>query len=254
MIASLPMYDRPETRGATDRFWHLIRDGLRARRIAAPDELTRSGDPMADWRAPDLVFSQCCGLPYRAQLSDILLPFAVADYGLGLPDGRYTSVIVSHTAGPLQTPRLAVNDPLSQSGWAALVTWLRFHRMTPGSVTFTGSHAASARLVLARKADIAAIDAHTWQLMQTYDGWSHDLCDITIPDGCAAARLASPGLPFVTRRGNDPAVFRAALTDAAAALSEDDRHILRIERIHPVGPEAYLALSVPPPPDEIVGR
>lgn len=40
MIASLGMYDRPETMAANDRLWALVRDGLRARGIAAPEALT----------------------------------------------------------------------------------------------------------------------------------------------------------------------------------------------------------------------
>ncbi len=64
MIAALPMYDRPELTGATDRYWALIRDGLRARGVDAPDTLWRGEDDlMALWLAPDLVLAQTGGLP-----------------------------------------------------------------------------------------------------------------------------------------------------------------------------------------------
>ena len=64
MIASLGMYDRTETAAANDRLWAGIRDGLRARGIAAPEALTRGdGAYWPAWQAPDLVLSQTCGFP-----------------------------------------------------------------------------------------------------------------------------------------------------------------------------------------------
>ena len=67
MIASLPMYDRPETQAANDRLWTLVRansdDPL-------PPALTRGEDPWDHWQAPDLTLSQTCSLPYRARLHD----------------------------------------------------------------------------------------------------------------------------------------------------------------------------------------
>ena len=248
MIASLPMYDRPETRAETDRFWHLVRDALRDRGVAAPDELTREGDPMNHWTSPDLVMSQTCGLPYRARLTDVVTPFAVADYGLGYGEGRYASVIVSHAPGPWREARIAVNDPLSQSGWAALTVWLDFHHVRTSNVKITGSHAASARLVRAREADIAAVDAHAWQLMLSYDSWARDLFDVTNPGGLTKPDLTSPGLPFVTRRGNNPEPYFAALSAAYHAMADEDRAKLRLQGIHPASPDTYLGLPIPPHP------
>lgn len=43
MIASLPMYDWDELHEPMDRFWALIRDGLRAAGIDAPAGLNRGG-------------------------------------------------------------------------------------------------------------------------------------------------------------------------------------------------------------------
>ena len=67
MIAALPMYDRPELQAANDRYWALIRAGLLARGIAAPEGLRR-GDAvlMPQWESPDLVLSQTCGFPIPA--------------------------------------------------------------------------------------------------------------------------------------------------------------------------------------------
>src|SRR5207249_2755288 len=52
MIASLPMYDLPEVKAATDAWWR----GL-ARHIGIAGVLDRGRDRLAPWRSPDLVFS-----------------------------------------------------------------------------------------------------------------------------------------------------------------------------------------------------
>jgi hypothetical protein len=64
MIAALPMYDRPETAGANDRFWESVRDHLGY----GPMTLTRGRDHWDIWQSPDLVLAQTCGLPFRAKL------------------------------------------------------------------------------------------------------------------------------------------------------------------------------------------
>ena len=51
MIASLPMYDRPETAAANDRLWQ----GVRERLGQGPEHLTRGGDLWAQWQSPDLI-------------------------------------------------------------------------------------------------------------------------------------------------------------------------------------------------------
>lgn len=127
MIASLGMYELSGMAGANDRLWALIRDGLRARGIAAPDGLTRGEVAYWDaWQSPDLVLSQTCGFPYRARLHDKVTLIGTPDYGLpGCPPGHYCSVFVARKDDPRVTldqfdgTALAYNEPLSQSGWAA---------------------------------------------------------------------------------------------------------------------------------------
>ena len=148
MIAALPMYDRPELRAETDRFWAAVRDALRARGIRAPDVLTRGLDPWDIWRSRELVFAQTCGLPYRAKLVDKVALIGAPVHGDG-PAGKYHSVIVARPGPIPNPPRLAVNDALSQSGWANLCTWLDAQGRVPGAVLVTGAHQASAAAVAA---------------------------------------------------------------------------------------------------------
>ena len=56
MIASLPMYDRPETAAAHDAFWALIRDHAAQEGLDLPP-LTRGDDLWAQWEDPRMILS-----------------------------------------------------------------------------------------------------------------------------------------------------------------------------------------------------
>lgn len=239
MIAALPMYDRPELRAETDALWAALRDALRARGIAAPEALTRDRDPWEIWQSPDLLFAQTCGLPFRARLHDTVTLVATPDYALpGCPPGQYNSVILAR--GIPAHPRIAVNDALSQSGWAALHGWLTANAIAPGPVTRTGAHAASARAVADGAADLAAIDAQTWRQLLRFDRADPAL---------EIARTApSPALPYITAARNDPAPIRAALAEALAALPAETRAALDLNGIVQIDAAAYRAVPIPPNP------
>src|SRR5437868_1066851 len=126
MIASLGMYDFPEAQGSNDRLWALIRDGMRAAGLAAPQDLTRgAGAYWQAWQWPDLTLSQTCGFPFRARLQGKVTLIGTPDYGVaGCPPGYYNSVYVARVGDPrddlaaFDGAALAFNDDLSQSGWA----------------------------------------------------------------------------------------------------------------------------------------
>ena len=151
MTASLGMYDRAETAAANDRLWAGIRDGLRARGIAAPETLTRGeGAYWPAWQAPDLVLSQTCGFPYRALLHGRVDLVGTPDFGNeGCPPGYYRSILIARADDPRRAfaefdeARIAFNDGMSQSGWAAPINHAaaRGIRLRPGPET--GSHRAS---------------------------------------------------------------------------------------------------------------
>ena len=138
MIASLPMYDRPETRGAHDRLWQKFREAFGD---TAPAALTRGADPWEDWQHPELLLSQTCGLPYRARLYRSVTLVGTPVHDLSCPPGHYFSVILVRAGDP--TPgavRLAVNEGLSQSGWAAAHEFLSTKGIKIAEVFRTGAH------------------------------------------------------------------------------------------------------------------
>lgn len=243
-LASLPMYDRPETRDATDRFWAAIRDRLVQRDIPAPAALTRSGDIWADWGSPEMVFSQSCSLPYRARLQCKVRIVAAPHFNIDCPPGQTFSVIVGCGGSVPPAPRLAINDGLSQSGWAAAYGWMRSHQISPREVIESGSHVASAYAVLERRADFAAIDAQSLLLMQRHDPATRALVEIdrTAP---------TPIQPYVTGHSFDPAIVGTAVKEAFGRLSDADRKALNICGVVDVDPPAYLQPATPPAPTDV---
>lgn len=249
MIASLPMYDRPETAAAHDRFWHAIRDQLGH----GPAALTRGGDPWQHWQSPDLLLSQTCGYPYRARLHGHVTLVGTPDFGLeGCPPGHYRSLLVARHDDPrgdasaFAAAPFAYNEALSQSGWAAPQNMAAAQGYAFANPVRTGGHLASAQAVAEGRADIAAIDAQTWRMIARYDAFAADLRVI-------ACTPPSPALPYITATGNDPAPLLRALNAAIAALEDADRETLGLRAVLPLPAAAYLAVPNPPPPASETG-
>jgi ABC-type phosphate/phosphonate transport system substrate-binding protein len=249
MIASLGMYDFGPAMAANDRFWALIRDGLRARGLAAPDRLTRGeGAYWSAWSAPDLVLSQTCGFPFRTLLHTSVAYVATPDYGVeGCAPGYYRSVFVARADDPRQGladfagAAFAWNEDLSQSGWAAPQIHAARMGLRLNATLKTGGHRLSAAAVADGRADLAALDAVTWALMLGLDPVVARLRVIALTD-------PTPGLPLIAAQGTDTEATFAALAEAVAALPPEDRATLRLKGMVRLPASAYLAVPDPPPP------
>lgn len=234
MIAALPMYDLPELRTATDRWWAGLAAALRRAGFAAPAVLTRSPDVPGLWRHPGLLLSQSCGYPITHQFAAILQVVATPVYAAAGCEGTdYRSVLVVHTdsrarrLADLRGGICAVNARDSHSGYNGLraaVAPLAAGRPFFRHVVVSGAHSRSLALVAAGQADLCAVDCVTHALLSRHR-----------PAALASTRVLgytarAPGLPFVTRRALGPeevaglrrALFSAladpALADARAAL------------------------------------
>lgn len=244
--ASLPMYDWPQIRSATDRFWHAIRDRLGE----GPCGLLRGDalwhDVWGHWLDPDLVLSQTCGYPYRTRLHGHVGLVGTPDYGLpGCAPGYYNSVFVTRVDEPrsgladFATRRFAYNESLSQSGWAAPQTHAASKGMIFTNIIETGAHAASARAVADGTADIAALDAQSWRLMKAFDDFA---CKLKVIDQTEP----TPGLPLITALRRDTKVIFDAVADAIESLSITDRSELGLKGVVRIPAEDYLAVPSPP--------
>lgn len=246
MIASLGMYDMAPMQAANDRYWALIAEALDVR---VP--LTRGAGAYWDaWQSPELILSQTCGYPYRARLHDRVTLVGTPEYGLpGCAPGYYCSVFVARKDDPrdglaaFDGARFAYNEPLSQSGWAAPQTHAQGLGIHLPPTLQTGGHALSAAAVAEGRADIAALDALTWALLQRHAP--------ALPLREVAHTTPTPGLPYITAKHRDPAPIAAAIRDAIAALSPDDRETLHLKGLVTIPSASYLAVPIPPAPDHI---
>lgn len=246
MIASLPMYDRAESAPANDRLWSGIRDAMRAQGVPAPEALDRHPDPWRAWQSPDLLLSQTCGLPYRTRLHGCVTLVATPVCDLpGVPPGQYRSVIVARRDDPRRAladfagARPAVNDALSQSGWAALAAAAAEAGIALGPALVTGAHRASAEAVAEGRADLTALDALTWAMIRRWDGCAAGLREV-------AATPPTPALPWITARADLAPALARALDAAIAALAAEDRAALGLLGAVRLDAAAYLAIPNPP--------
>jgi ABC-type phosphate/phosphonate transport system substrate-binding protein len=246
MIASLPMYDRAETAAANNRFWQCIR----ARLGEGPLSLTREGNLWDHWQSPDLIFSQTCGYPYRVKLHGQVTLIGTPDYGLqGCPPGYYNSVIVVRAdAGgtclsDFEGARFAYNEAMSQSGWAGPQTHAQAQGVRFRNLVQTGGHLYSAQAVGQGRADIAGLDALSWELMREHDGFAADLrvLERTTP---------TPALPYITAQGRDAQACFDAVSGAISDLGAEDRDILHLKGVVAIPPKTYLDVPSPPGPSE----
>lgn len=249
MIASLGMYDFGPAQGANDRLWALIRNSLREDGQEAPEALTRGeGAYWQAWESPELLLSQTCGYPYRARLHGSVTLVGTPDYGLpGCPPGHYRSVFVTRADDPRASLEdfagapMAFNEDMSQSGWAAPAHHLLSMGLTPIPRLRSGSHRASAAAVAEGRADLAALDALTWTMMQGLDPAADRLKVV-------AETLPTPALPYIAGPGRNGPMLFAAMQQALGALAPEDRDILHLQGVVAIPAAAYLAVPTPPAP------
>ena len=222
-VASLPMYDWPEVRWATDALWSAIAERLLARGLAAPSHLDRERAPDAVWTDPDLVLAQTCGWPYATRLIDSVRYVATPVYAApGCQGPLYSSVIVARIddAGEgfadLARRRVARNAPDSFSGHVAIREEMRGAGLDPDTAAWieTGGHRASLRAVASGAADLAAIDAVCWALAGEHNAEAVSKLEVV------RQTPLRPGLPLITasaRSETDSEAMAEAVAEAIAS-------------------------------------
>ncbi len=222
--ASLPMYDLPGLRQATDLWWAGIAAALTGQGFAGvPHRLERGDDPAAGWRHPDLLLGQCCGRDLVTHLAGTVVPVAIPSYRApGCLPGSYRSWLVVRRGDPRRDlaafagATAAVNCTGSHSGWVALAHSLATVGLPERCLArgiLTGSHRASLAAVARGEADLAAVDCVTFALLGQNE-----------PELVAGLRIlaeseAAPALPYVTASGRS-AAERAGLAAALAAAGD----------------------------------
>jgi hypothetical protein len=210
-VASLPMYDWPELRMATDAFWAGV-----ARHAGLSGRLSRTGSYDALWRDPALTFSQTCGYPFTHEFKGLLYYVGTPHY---LTDGcqgaSYRSIVFAREwlqPVDLKGARPAINSRDSMSGFLALKAVFaplasKGEFFAPALVS--GGHLNSMAAVREGRADVCAIDAVCVGLAR-----KHRPQDLEGLVEIARSPLV-PGLPYVTR-AVDVAALRRAVTATMA--------------------------------------
>lgn len=204
-VASLPMYDLPEIRAATDKWWKGLSKAFRREGVAGvPDKLWRGPYFRKVWTRHDLFLSQTCGYPLTHELCGRVTLVATPCYSApGCNGPNYCSVVVvrheciARDGADLRGTTCAINSRDSQSGHnalRALIAPLASGKQFFSNVKISGSHLNSLRMVSEGEADVAAIDCVTYQLLARFR-----------PQALAGTRPLcltpeAPALPYITRR------------------------------------------------------
>jgi ABC-type phosphate/phosphonate transport system substrate-binding protein len=232
-IASLPMYDMPEAAEATEALWRgLARHFTEAGIEDVPAAILRRPRLPEHWLAPDLLFSQTCGYPFRNAIKGRVRILATPCYDAAGAEGpNYRSIVLvranarEQSLAELKGATVAFNSTDSQSGYnalrflvAPLATGGRFF----GKTVETGGHGLSLAAVAAGEADVAAVDCVSYALFQRYRRLQ--LAKVRV----LCSTPSAPGLPYVTAGDGDPARLsklrdglRAAMADPALAAARE---------------------------------
>jgi ABC-type phosphate/phosphonate transport system substrate-binding protein len=220
-FSTLPMYPFAELRGAWNTLYESVAASVAHRFADIPVELDWSIGAHESWVSPRLALSQSCGWPLVTVLKDRVAVLGTFVHVIeGTSSHRYRSVIVARQAAPLSElvgRCVAINSDDSLSGCISLQTaagvvageW-------PGTVLVTGSHLASIDAVRGGHADVASIDALTWEYQRCID--AHRLDGLVV----VGRGPLVPCLPLIIGRheNDDHAVqervqaWRSALTNA----------------------------------------
>jgi ABC-type phosphate/phosphonate transport system substrate-binding protein len=251
MIVSLPMYDWPEIRWATDRWWAGLCSHLRAAGFRnLPKEHDRITPLHDQWRSPDLLLTQICGYPLLHQFDGLLELLGTPCYAAdGCQGAAYSSNIVVREHSPfwaieeLRGTTAAYNSADSMSGHLALraaVSSVACEKSFFGRMLESGSHVRSMELIATGIADVAAIDCVSYMLAERYRP------DLVQPLRIIARSPLVSGLPYVSAAGRSPAEIlrlRQTLSEAIAdpRLAEA-RMALLITGVEMLGREDYLGI------------
>jgi ABC-type phosphate/phosphonate transport system substrate-binding protein len=238
------MYDVPVVNHHTNAFWQAIAAELAKAGVSAPSKLTRDVDDWTVWQHPELLFSQTCGFPFVSKLEGHVTLIGTPDYGaVSRRPGWYNSKVICRADDPRDTlaafkgATFAYNDMASQSGVMSIMYLL--HRTIGderhfGTCEQSGGHAFSTAMVAQGEADIAAVDSVTWMNIQ------RDQPDLNVR--ILAETDPTPGLPYITHKDQEAAVFADAVEAAIAGLGQVTKDALHLRGFWRSNPSDYALI------------
>jgi len=222
LIACLPMYDWPELTQAHDAMWQELGDRLRTTGIDAPDCLSRDSGDERFWLDPDLLLGQTCGYPLATKLRGKVQYVATPVYEVkGCSGPLYSSAIVTRKDADLtmdnwQQGRFVFNSQMSLSGYRAVRAMIGKPESFFTSVAESGGHRLSARMVAKGNADVAALDAVCWHLLQEHEPATASQLKVI----CWTQKR--PALPLITSLATSRNI-NASLREVLRSISPPDK-------------------------------
>jgi ABC-type phosphate/phosphonate transport system substrate-binding protein len=247
---ALPMYNvSPRLQREYEAFAASL---LAQAEVLGEVELLSAPELPSLWHREDVLLTQTCGYPYMKSLRDKVSLLATPCFDFdGCEGSDYSSVIVTRAGGEVHVLAdargliAAANDPHSNSGMnvlrhaiSLLVNKGRFF----GEVKWSGSHAASLRMVRDGEADIAAIDCVTYGYLK------EESPESLLGTEVLEYTVQTPGLPLVTAR-SVPEPLQRRLRDALLSPSAQLRahmqalHIREFQHIADAEYERILRLE-----------
>lgn len=201
-------------------------------------------------RDPGLLIGHTCGYPLMMQLSDAVLPFCLPCFNVPGASGKfYSSQFVVPAESEIESLQqcrgkvVAVNGDNSNSGMNVLRYALAKLGAAPGyfcDVLKSGGHYASLEAVAANRAQLAAVDCVSYQLIA--DQHPQLISKIRVIDHS----VQTCGLPFVmpatrysAERGE---AYLDALNQAMARLPAASARRLHLDRFESVSPDDYQSI------------
>ena len=206
-LATLPMYDLPELRAATEAWWQGLAKAFRQQGLEeVPDALER-GDKLDERSLRSrLIFGQCCGYELIRHPKSLTLVATPAYQSPHCRGANYRSLIVVTDSSPvarfedLRGKRCAINTLCSHSGHTALRHMIASLGAGAAAgkecffsrVEASGSHADSLAWVREGRADCTSVDCVTFALLARHRAEAVQGLRVL------AESAPAPGLPYVT--------------------------------------------------------
>lgn len=222
MQVSLPMYG--VTHQPAESFWRVLRDKLLQLGLPlAPEQLVWPHDLAQHWLQDDLLLSQTCGYPLVSSLQQVQLIGTYHYRVEGCEGANYSSWLVvrdddsGEQLADFRGRIAAYNSTDSQSGHnslRALIAPLAQNGRFFNAAIASGAHYQSLKLIQNRRADIAAVDCVSLELLKR--ARPQALAGLKI-----IGRTASvPGLPLITSSQTPPEQLEILRAGAKAMLGE----------------------------------
>lgn len=238
--AVLQMYDWPETRVQSDAFWLAIRQRLESVGIDAPKHLLHGAASLTD---PDLLLGQTCGYPLATSLRDKVQYVTTPVYAVdGCTGTQYSSAIIAHESSRFDLSSMAeqtfaYNAGDSLSGYRVIRAMFDAPEAFFKYTILSGGHRKSAQMVAQGRADVAAIDAVCWHMVQQFD-----------PEIARNLRVVGwtplhPSLPMITSLNTDSQTITALRQVLKDVAQTPVARALNITGFDEVPLAQYLALS-----------